>query len=103
MNWAAATTPEPERVAGQLQHEPRLGDRLHPRPDQGDPLAGEEEPVVAVAERAHGATRRGAHAGTVDVALTSSSAHAPATERRDDRAEDAGDEPDGERDVEGTR
>ncbi len=41
---------EPDRVAGQLEDEPRLGDLLHPRPDERDGLAAEEQPVVAMAE-----------------------------------------------------
>ena len=44
--------PEPEDVAGELQDEPRLGDLLHPRPDEADGLATEEEPVVAMTEGA---------------------------------------------------
>ena len=44
--------PEPQRIVRQLEDEPRLGDLLHPRPDERDQLAGEEEPVVAVAEGA---------------------------------------------------
>ena len=40
-----------ERVIGELQDEPGLRDRGHPRPDQGDELAGPEEPEVAMAER----------------------------------------------------
>ena len=43
---------EPERVVGQLEDEPGLGDLLHPGPDQRDRLAAEEQPVVAVAEGA---------------------------------------------------
>ena len=44
---------EPDRVVGQLEDEPRLGDLLHPGADQRDRLAAEEQPVVAVLERAH--------------------------------------------------
>ena len=43
--------PEPERVVGQLEDEPGLGDLLHPGADQRDRLAAEEQPVVAMAER----------------------------------------------------
>ena len=50
---------EPDRVAGQLQDEPRLGDLLHPRPDEGHGLAAEEDPVVAVLERHRAAGPRG--------------------------------------------
>ena len=42
---------EPDRIVGQLEDEPRLGDLLHPGPDQRDRLAGEEQPVVAMAGR----------------------------------------------------
>ena len=52
MHWTAATTPSIERVAGQLEDEPALGDGHHPRPDQRQALAGEEEAVVAMAHRA---------------------------------------------------
>ena len=58
MNWAAATMPSQIGSCGQLEDEPGLGDLLHPGPDQRDRLAGEEQPVVAVAEGAH-AVRRG--------------------------------------------
>ena len=51
-NWATATMPEPQRIVGQLEDEPGLGDLLHPRPDERDELADEEQPVVAVAEGA---------------------------------------------------
>ena len=43
---------QPERVVGELEDEPGLGDLLHPRPDQRDELAAEEQLVVAVAEGA---------------------------------------------------
>ncbi len=46
-----------ERVVGQRQHQPALGDRLHPGADQRDQLAGEEEPEVAVCERRSDAAR----------------------------------------------
>ena len=45
--------PEPDRIVGQLQHEPGLGDLLHPGPDERDRLTDEEQPVVAMAEGAH--------------------------------------------------
>ena len=51
-NWASDDETEPERIVGQLKDEPALGDLLHPRPDERDRLAGEEQPVVAVAEGA---------------------------------------------------
>ena len=35
-NWATDDQAEPERVVGQLEDEPALGDLLHPRPDQRD-------------------------------------------------------------------
>ncbi|GLZ16226.1 hypothetical protein Acsp04_64610 [Actinomadura sp. NBRC 104425] len=35
----------------QVQHEPVLGDALHPGADVGDDLAGGEQPVVADAQR----------------------------------------------------
>jgi hypothetical protein len=42
---------QPQRIAvGDRQHQPGLRDLLHPRPDQRDGLATEEEPVIAVAE-----------------------------------------------------
>ena len=50
MNCAAATTPSQIGSCGQLEDEPRLGDLLHPRADQRDRLAAEEQPVVAVLE-----------------------------------------------------
>ena len=53
-NWAAVVRPQDERVARELEDEPGLGDRLHPRPHQRDRLAAEEQPVVAVAEDAPG-------------------------------------------------
>ena len=43
---------QPERIVGELEDEPGLGDLLHPRPDQRDELAAEEQLVVAVAEGA---------------------------------------------------
>ena len=43
---------EPEHVVGELEDEPGLGNLLHPRPDQRDELAAEEQLVVAVAEGA---------------------------------------------------
>ena len=50
--------PEPERVVGQLEDEPALGDLLHPGPDERDQLAAEEQPVVAMAEGAGAAGTR---------------------------------------------
>ena len=41
---------EDERVAGEVQDEPCLGDLLHPGADERHQLADEEQPVVAVAE-----------------------------------------------------
>ena len=35
-NWATDDEAEPERVVGQLEDEPALGDLLHPRPDERD-------------------------------------------------------------------
>ena len=52
MNWAAATTPSHSGSWVSCEDEPGLGDLLHPGPDQRDRLAGEEQPVVAVAEGA---------------------------------------------------
>src|SRR5262249_22041798 len=43
---------QPESRVGQLEHEPSLGDVLHPGADVGKEVAGPEEPEVAVAERA---------------------------------------------------
>ena len=43
---------EPERIVGELEDEPGLGNLLHPGPDQRDELAAEEQLVVAVAEGA---------------------------------------------------
>jgi len=40
-----------EAAVRQLQRQPRHGDALHPCPDRRDDLAGQEEPVVSVAER----------------------------------------------------
>ena len=37
---------QPDRVAGELQDEPGLGDLLHPGPDERYKLSGEEEPSV---------------------------------------------------------
>ena len=51
-NWATRDEAEPERVVGQLEDEPALGDLLHPRPDERDQLAAEEQAVVAMAEGA---------------------------------------------------
>ena len=48
---------QPDRVVGQRQDEPRLGHLLHPRADERDRLAGEEQPVVAMAEGAQPADR----------------------------------------------
>ena len=59
---------ERERIVGQLQDEPALGNGLHPGAHQRDELAGEEEAEVAVPER--GADGR-AHAGPAsDAAVT---------------------------------
>ena len=49
-NCAVATTPSQERVAAERQHQPALGDLLHPGADQRHRLADEEQPVVAVPE-----------------------------------------------------
>jgi len=43
---------EEQRGVREPVDEPRLRDLLHPGPDQRDELAGEEEPEVAVPERA---------------------------------------------------
>ena len=51
-----ADEPQPERGVGQLEHEPRLADALHPRADQGDELPAPEQPEVAMTE---GAQARG--------------------------------------------
>ena len=55
--------PERERLVRQLEHEPGLGDVLHPGADQRGALPGVEQPVVAVAEgsQAVGAERRERH------------------------------------------
>src|SRR5205814_9453717 len=62
-----AHEPETERGVGQLEHQPRLRDRLHPRPDERDELAREEEAEIAMTERAHGGRqpRVGRHAGSL--------------------------------------
>ena len=75
--------PEPERVVGQLEDQPGLGDLLHPGADERDRLAAEEQPVVAMAEGgdAAGAHHRAAAASCVGVAARSSSAR-PARMRR---------------------
>ena len=61
---------EHERVVGQLQDQPGLGDGLHPRADQRESLADEEQPVVAMPERARSpwmrASRRTAGASSGD-------------------------------------
>ena len=57
MNWARDDDAQPDRVVGQRQDEPRLGHLLHPRADERDRLAGEEQPVVAMAEGAQPADR----------------------------------------------
>ena len=46
---------ERHAAAGELQHQPALGDDLHPRAGERHELTGEEQPVVADAERAEGA------------------------------------------------
>ena len=43
---------EPQRIVGELENQPGLGNLLHPGPDQRDELAAEEQLVVAVAEGA---------------------------------------------------
>ena len=43
--------PDGERRVGELEHQPPLGHRLDPGPAQGDELADEEQPEVAVPER----------------------------------------------------
>ena len=48
-----AEQPELERRIGQLEHEPRLADALHPGPDERHDLAGKEQAVVPVTERPH--------------------------------------------------
>ncbi|MFN8629172.1 MAG: hypothetical protein U0838_02285 [Chloroflexota bacterium] len=50
--------PEHERVARELEHQPRLGDRLHPRAHERDALAAEEEPVVPMGEGARAVPER---------------------------------------------
>ena len=47
-----ADEPELEGRVGQLEHEPRLRDRLHPRPDQRDELPRPEDAEVTVVEGA---------------------------------------------------
>ena len=42
-----------DRVVGELEDQPALRDALHPRADQRDQHAREEESEVAVAERPH--------------------------------------------------
>ena len=49
--------PEPDRIVRQLEDEPGLGDLLHPRADERDRLAAEEQPVVAMAEGGDAAAR----------------------------------------------
>jgi len=47
-----AHEPELKRRAGQLEHEPRLADALHPGADQRDELPAPEQPEVAMPEGA---------------------------------------------------
>src|SRR2546427_552400 len=58
-----------ERRVRQLEHEPRLRHRLHPRADQRDKLAGPEEAEVTMTERAQGGgqLRVGGHADSLPV------------------------------------
>ncbi len=51
-NWIAATNPSQIGSWVSSRIEPRLGERLHPGPDQRDELAEPEEAEVAVAEGA---------------------------------------------------
>ena len=57
----AATTPEQERVAGELEDQPALGDGLHPGADERHELAAEVQAVVAMPEGARAVGER--HAG----------------------------------------
>ncbi len=43
---------QPECGVGELQHQPALGDVLHPGANVGEEVAGPEEPEVAVAQGA---------------------------------------------------
>src|SRR5439155_11612860 len=56
-----------ERRVRQLEHEPRLRHRLHPRADQRDELTEPEQAEVAMTERAQGGgqPRVGRHAGSL--------------------------------------
>ena len=59
---AKPTSAEEQRRVRQAVDQPRLRHLLHPRPDQRDQLAAEEEPEVAVTECAEGlvtCSRRG--------------------------------------------
>src|SRR6185369_5386315 len=52
--------PEPERRVGQLQHEPALRNRLHPRADIREKRAHPEETVITMRKRAkHSAAASG--------------------------------------------
>ena len=46
--------PEHQRRVRELQHQPRLRDHLHPGADQRDQLSDEEEPEIAMPQRAEG-------------------------------------------------
>jgi len=50
--------PEHERRAREPVHEPALRHRLHPGADERDELAAEEEPEVAMPERAEAVGER---------------------------------------------
>ena len=61
----AVTHAEAERVAGELEDQPALGDRGHPGADERDQLAAEEEPVVAMAEGAGAVGERETRPGRI--------------------------------------
>ena len=86
-----------DRRSGQLEHEPRHRDVLHPRSRDGDRLADEEEPVVAMPEAGERASvqahERGGH-GRASMRVRSGST-ASAMEARASvvQRSQAGDEP----------
>ena len=63
---------ERHTAAGQLQHQPALGDDLHPRAGERHELPGEEQAVVADAKGAEGATCDEAEAGHSAPSITRS-------------------------------
>ena len=78
-----------QRRSAQEQHQPRLADRLHPRPDQADDLSVPEEAEVPVPQRGDAAPERGG--GRADGGRSAGSASsAPTTLRRGGRRHRAG-------------